>query len=639
MAIFKEITLFRNEIENYAEKCEELHKALETKFGASHKLHFENLIEKKNLPLHFIQNENRLNIGLLVMHVNLVVSTSNLKILKPFVELLNKPSDFKNAFLPSLPHDDDYELFQEFKKLNKEVTKFYKCSNGHLYTIGDCTKPAVTGKCPTCGDTIGGAGHQLAAGNTAATDLIEKTQHGYCLPLKRSDQPESIRNMGILNTSIMRLLLHSVLYLSSIRSDEVKEIISPEIKLKNASDFFAEQILKDVDILSKCLQHSPDESLLIVHYLLSQLVIFKSNTEVSKQLISQENRNNFEKKICDELFTKLIGNDSDKIIKEMTNVINEDVLTAGTDQVYRIAHDMVPPDTNREDFLNDKKYWSFRKQINVESMVNNFNSCSSHIKKFELKLLNEFTARMTELEALKYLPAISKMITLMHVTFNRQIDRQYANSTKVGEFLAQKANLLFKDYDSNEAIKCGCISLLKVWKIIRSSINSKFNSIKASKLDINDAVLDQEDFEQIPLSYLLPSTFKHGRYVYCIVFYLIHLQNEFIQFYLTNKDEKLNVDLIERVELNSLNAINCMSFTIDKDILQIVFMHSNYSLGLQQDINIEYNFNKIQHTIEKRFLEEKSLIDSNVNFIFNIIHLKRFKSIIEINYLKEHSIN
>ena len=56
MAIFKEITLFRNEIENYAEKCEELHKALETKFGASHKLHFENLIEKKNLPLQNYEN-------------------------------------------------------------------------------------------------------------------------------------------------------------------------------------------------------------------------------------------------------------------------------------------------------------------------------------------------------------------------------------------------------------------------------------------------------------------------------------------------------------------------------------------------------------------------------------------------------
>jgi hypothetical protein len=53
--------------------------------------------------------------------------------------------------LPSLPHDDDYELFQEFKKLNKEAAKFYKCSNGHLYTIGNCTEPAVTGKCPTCG--------------------------------------------------------------------------------------------------------------------------------------------------------------------------------------------------------------------------------------------------------------------------------------------------------------------------------------------------------------------------------------------------------------------------------------------------------------------------------------------------------
>ncbi len=63
MAIFKEITLCRNEIENYGEKCEELLKALETKFGVSKKTHFENLIEKKNLPAHFIQNENYLNIG------------------------------------------------------------------------------------------------------------------------------------------------------------------------------------------------------------------------------------------------------------------------------------------------------------------------------------------------------------------------------------------------------------------------------------------------------------------------------------------------------------------------------------------------------------------------------------------------
>ncbi len=72
MAIFKEITLCRNEIENYGEKCEELLKALETKFGVSKKTHFENLIEKKNLPAHFIQNENYLNIGLLMMHINLV---------------------------------------------------------------------------------------------------------------------------------------------------------------------------------------------------------------------------------------------------------------------------------------------------------------------------------------------------------------------------------------------------------------------------------------------------------------------------------------------------------------------------------------------------------------------------------------
>ena len=615
MAIFKEITLCRNEIENYGEKCEELLKALETKFGTANKCHFEDLIEKKNLPTHFIHNPNRLNICLLVMHINLVIQSTSLKILKPFAELLNKPSAFKTAYLPSLPHDDDFELFQEYKKLNTEKAKFYKCSNGHLYLIGDCTQPAYAGKCPTCGDTIGGTGHSLAPGNTElAGDLAEKIQHGYCLPAKRSDQPESIRNMGILNTNIVRLILHSVLYLSSIRGDDIKELISPEIKYKNASDFFSEQILKDVEILSKCLQHSPEESLLVVHHLLSQLVIFKPKTE-NYNLDTQKNRNNYEKAICDELFAKVIGNDSDKIIKQMTTVINEDVLTAGTDQVYRIAHDMVSisaaDETSSIDFLNDKKYWSFRKQINVESMVKNFNACP---EKPELKLLNEFIARMHELEALKHLPAIAKMITLMHVTFNRQIDRQYAYSTRMSEFLNQKANILFKDYDSKEAIKTGCISLLKVWQIIRPTINSKFSSQRASKLDVNNAVLDQADFEKIPLSYLLPSTFKDGRYIYCVVFYLIHLQNEFIEFFLKSRDNKLDIDKVEKVELNALSPANCVSLTVDKDILQIVFMHSNYSLGIQQDINIEYNFNKIQFTVTKRFLEEKCLIESNVMF-------------------------
>ena len=268
MAIFKEITLCQNEIENYKEKCQHLLTALEAKFGEQSKQNFENLTEKKNISHHFTQNQENHNIALLLMHLNCVLSNSKLKLLKPFQQILDNPLDFKDSFLPSLPHDDDFEVLQNFKQVNKEPLKFFECKNGHLYSIGDCTKPATTSTCPTCKDTIGGSGHVLTAGNKEATELTEKIQNGYCLveAAQGSDHPESIRNMGFLNTAILRLILDGTLYLSTIKSDDAKALILNQNQ--NVKDFFADQIIKDINILSNCLQHSPDESLLIIHFLL-----------------------------------------------------------------------------------------------------------------------------------------------------------------------------------------------------------------------------------------------------------------------------------------------------------------------------------------------------------------------------------
>jgi hypothetical protein len=135
---------------------------------------------------------------------------------------------------------------------------------------------------------------------------------------------------------------------------------------------------------------------------------------------------------------------------------------------------------------------------------------------------------MNELEGLKYLPSIAKMINLLHIGFNRQVDRQFAYSNKIEDILSQNSN--FNDLTSKQTIRIGCESLLKVWKLVKHKINSKFDSKRISKLDINNAILNQNDIAKIPLSYLLPSTFKDGRFIYCIVFYLVNLQNEFNQY-------------------------------------------------------------------------------------------------------------
>ena len=86
----------------------------------------------------------------------------------------------------------------------------------------------------------------------------------------------------------------------------------------------------------------------------------------------------------------------------------------------------------------------------------------------------------------------------------------------------------------------------------------------------------------------------------------------------------------DKIEIEALNSTNCIGFTINKDILQIVYMHSNYSLGIEQEIDIEYNFAKIQFTISKRFLEDKMLIETNVPLIEysdDINDMSRFESL------------
>lgn len=102
-----------------------------------------------------------MTIALLVNHVHaLLIQSDKKSILKPFSDLLEAPEKYVKSYLPSVPHDDDFEIFQ---MLDNDGT--YQCENGHLYTIGDCKKPATNSVCHTCKRPIGGTGYALNQGN------------------------------------------------------------------------------------------------------------------------------------------------------------------------------------------------------------------------------------------------------------------------------------------------------------------------------------------------------------------------------------------------------------------------------------------------------------------------------------------
>lgn len=87
-------------------------------------------------------DDNR-QLSMLIMHFYSLLTINNVHSshLDVFKSIMNHPDQYARAYLPSMPHDDDYEAFQNFNSTKKEALKFYECPNGHVYSIGDCTKP------------------------------------------------------------------------------------------------------------------------------------------------------------------------------------------------------------------------------------------------------------------------------------------------------------------------------------------------------------------------------------------------------------------------------------------------------------------------------------------------------------------
>ncbi|XP_041944382.1 NFX1-type zinc finger-containing protein 1 [Alosa sapidissima] len=66
---------------------------------------------------------------------------------------------------------DDQERVMIVKAMGLPQGHWYKCPNGHVYAIGDCGGATESRRCPDCNAVIGGANHNLTAGNEVASEM------------------------------------------------------------------------------------------------------------------------------------------------------------------------------------------------------------------------------------------------------------------------------------------------------------------------------------------------------------------------------------------------------------------------------------------------------------------------------------
>ena len=134
--------------------------------------------------------------------------------------LLADPASLQKKLIPSMADSELAQLLMA-ASLDRDVG-VYQCPNGHVYTIGNCTRPWVLGVCKEvgCGATIGGEGHREAAGNkmlgTAHSMIAEVTNPGYMFDVCSSGETGyEIPRLGRLTTTVLRFVIHSIMGMSA----------------------------------------------------------------------------------------------------------------------------------------------------------------------------------------------------------------------------------------------------------------------------------------------------------------------------------------------------------------------------------------------------------------------------------------
>ena len=93
-----------------------------------------NLKLKYNDP----SGNSNLDLAALLLQFRISVAMSNLKLIKPFNELMTNPNKMKDSFLPTMQQDVTFDIQTALLQARgHDNPKFYACPNGHPYVLFD----------------------------------------------------------------------------------------------------------------------------------------------------------------------------------------------------------------------------------------------------------------------------------------------------------------------------------------------------------------------------------------------------------------------------------------------------------------------------------------------------------------------
>lgn len=207
-----------------------------------------------------------------------------------------------------MPEDYSKALMAAVSQSSK-VTKWWQCSCGERYAVGDCGRLNQAGRCTACGSIIGGQnkhGSSVPQGNKMVTNARAITLPGY-VRLDGESEKSYIksgggRNMSPLTVLFFRFVLHSLLAVGAVSSKRgatsLSCLLSPDGKprdISDACDFVTRKLQTDFRMLMDQLNLSVVETAVAVHLCLRYYASSKHSTSgMVSSLRSKRNRIKYE---------------------------------------------------------------------------------------------------------------------------------------------------------------------------------------------------------------------------------------------------------------------------------------------------------------------------------------------------------
>ncbi|CAC5383752.1 RNF213 [Mytilus coruscus] len=549
-------------------------------------------------------------------------------VIAPLKKIATEPDKMMEAFFPTMPHDEKFELLQHLRQMTETdgsnfSLKYYRCPNGHIYVIGDCGRPWVKAKCNECGADIGGQRHNASEGNAALEISYDTTAPGHILgaPTARDTRNVAVeRKLAGVSLPLVRLLLHMSMFVgSNINLQAVTRTIkNPEIQEDEVASFLLQHISADLETMQNVLGKNKDDVFLLVHqflFVLTELhtanVIADNKPEDYCVLKTKDNRELWENEFT-QLYVEPMKQNMEEALNENNSKIIEDK-RLGADPLLQLLYET--EDSHQEaditKLYDNPAVWRYREQISIPNLRRVLSNSES-----DYPVLLLFLKEEHHLRAIRFIPSILRLQKMLIQRYNRKLEksetyliRGVKHDMKIDGKQDEFLQLL---YDFKEA-----------WKTVCQSLENYACHTKTATVQLDLQYCRTSIDDKTPLSLLLPTHKGIGLCSYMMVAFLLEKQNQFMEQYC--KWNKISIEHLPTVQVNDISSAHLISYHPDKDLLPLLLANCNYTFEMGKGTKIEYNYRDLERQIMDRFLFSKSRI-TNIKEIETFTYRAEFTS-------------